>query len=199
MVDYLPEAAQSTKALDIMKSEFTASVPDTDVTNGVAEYIFLIANNYILTQVDYKCKLGSRGYTGNPEREEYHMSKLVSKITDSEVEVMRVLWEAGRELPFVDIRKKLERTSKWENSTIKTLLRRLCEKGVVLATKKDVFYYTPLVSEAEYNEYTTQGLIDRLYSGSAKNLVASLLGSKKLDNSDIEELRSLFKVGEGDE
>ncbi|OPZ88340.1 MAG: Penicillinase repressor [Firmicutes bacterium ADurb.Bin419] len=127
------------------------------------------------------------------------MCKLVSKITDSEVEVMRVLWEAGHELPLVDIRKSLEQTSKWENSTIKTLLRRLCEKGVVMATKKDVFYYTPLVSEAEYNDYITQNLIDRLYSGSAKNLVASLLGSKKLDDSDIEELRSLFKVGERDE
>jgi BlaI family penicillinase repressor len=124
------------------------------------------------------------------------MNRLVSKITDSEVEVMRVLWEAGRELPIADIRKTLQQTSKWGNSTIKTLLRRLCEKGVVAATKRDVFYYTPLVSEAEYNEYTTQSLIDRLYSGSAKNLVASLLGSKKLDNSDIEELRSLFKVGE---
>lgn len=127
------------------------------------------------------------------------MSNLVSKITDSEVEVMRVLWEAGRELPISDIRKTLEQTSKWESSTIKTLLRRLCEKGVVLATKKDVFYYTPLVSEAEYNEYTTQSLIDRLYSGSAKNLVTSLLGSKKLDNTDIRELRNLFKVSDSNE
>ena len=127
------------------------------------------------------------------------MSTLVSKITDSEVEVMHVLWEAGRELPIVDIRKTLEQTSNWETSTIKTLLRRLCEKGVVLATKRDVFYYKPLVSEDEYNEYTTQNLIDRLFSGSAKNLVASLLGSKKLDDSDIKELRTLFKVGEQDE
>ncbi len=62
-----------------------------------------------------------------------------------------------------------------------------------------MFYYQPLVSEAEYNEYTTQRLIDRLYSGSAKNLVASLLGSKKLADADIEELRALFKVGGGDE
>jgi len=38
-----------------------------------------------------------------------------------------------------------------------------------------------------------------LYSGSAKNLVASLLGSKKLDDSDIQELRTLFKVGGKDE
>ncbi len=127
------------------------------------------------------------------------MSKLVSKITDSEVEVMRVFWEAGHDLPISDIRRTLEQTSKWESSTIKTLLRRLCEKGVVLVTKKDVFYYTPLVSEAEYNEYTTQSLIDRLYSGSAKNLVASLLGSKKLDDSDIRELRNLFRVGDSDE
>ena len=124
------------------------------------------------------------------------MSTLVSKITDSEVKVMRILWEAACELPIADIRKTLEKTSKWETSTIKTLLRRLCEKGVVLATKKEVFYYTPLVSEAKYNEYTTQSLIDRLYSGSAKNLVASLLGSNKLDASDIEELRTLLKVGD---
>ncbi|MCB2289331.1 BlaI/MecI/CopY family transcriptional regulator [Clostridium sp. CS001] len=124
------------------------------------------------------------------------MSILVSKITDSEVEVMRILWEAGYELPMAEIRKTLEQKSKWETSTIKTLLRRLCEKGAVLATKKEVFYYKPLVSEAEYSEYTTQSLIDRLFSGSAKNLVASLLGSKKLDSDDIEELYTLFKVGD---
>jgi len=124
---------------------------------------------------------------------------LVSRITDSEVKVMRILWEATCELPIVDIRKTLEKSSGWESSTIKTLLRRLCEKGVVLQIKRKVFYYRPLVSEEEYNEYTTQNLIDRLYEGSAKNLVASLLGSKKLDDTDIQELRTLFKVGDSDE
>ena len=124
------------------------------------------------------------------------MSNLISKITDSEVKVMRILWEAEDELPLADIRKILKQRSDWETSTIKTLLRRLCEKSVVLATKKEVFYYKPLVSEKEYSEYTTQNLIDRLYSGSAKNLVASLLGSKKLNSNDVEELRKLFKVGD---
>lgn len=127
------------------------------------------------------------------------MTKIVPKITDSEVQVMRIMWEAGGELPIAHIRKTLEQVSKWETSTIKTLLRRLCEKGVVLAIKKEVFYYKPLVSEAEYNEYTTQSLINRLYAGSAKNLVASLLGSKKLDDRDIEELRTLFKVDDRNE
>jgi len=127
------------------------------------------------------------------------MNPLAAKITDSEAEIMKALWEAGCELPIAEIRKVLEAKSNWDTSTIKTLLRRLCEKGVVLGIKRDVFYYKPLVSEAEYNEYHTQTLIDRLFAGSAKKLVASLLGSKKLDKSDVEELRNMFKVGDRDE
>lgn len=124
---------------------------------------------------------------------------MISKITDSEVVVMKVLWEADKELTITDIRKYLEETTDWESSTIKTLLRRLVKKGVVQATKKEVFYYNPLVTEKEYNEYTTQDLIDRLYNGSAKNLVASLLDNKKLNKKDIDELRKMFKVGENHE
>lgn len=123
------------------------------------------------------------------------MSK-ISKITDSEVEVMRILWEAKGELPLSVIRKTLEERSDWETSTIKTLLRRLCKKGAVVANKKEVYYYKALISEDEYNDYTTQKLIDKVYSGSAKNLVASLLGNNKLNKKDIEELQKLFKVGD---
>lgn len=124
------------------------------------------------------------------------MNDLVARIAESETEILRVLWNAKSELPYAEIRKSLEQTSKWENSTIKTLLRRLCEKGVVLAIKREVYYYRTLVSEAEYNEYNTQNLIDRLYAGSTKNLVASLLDSNKLSDGDIEELRSLLKTGD---
>lgn len=127
------------------------------------------------------------------------MNLPVSKITDSELEIMRILWAAGDPLPIAAIRQTLEKTSAWESSTIKTLLRRLCEKGVVSSIKKDVFYYSTKVTENEYNEYMTQILINRLYRGSAKNLVASLVSENKLDKNDIEELRSMFKVGEKDE
>lgn len=124
------------------------------------------------------------------------MKNLFSKITDSEIEVMRILWKAKGELPFAEIRKELEESSNWEISTIKTLLRRLCDKGAVLADKREVFYYKPLISK---QEYTTQNLIDRLYSGSAKSLVASLLGNKKLNKKDIDELSAMFKAGDDNE
>ncbi|MEN8908103.1 MAG: BlaI/MecI/CopY family transcriptional regulator [Clostridiales bacterium] len=55
-------------------------------------------------------------------------------------------------------------------------------------------YIHILISENEYNEFSTQSLIDKLYSGSAKNLIESLLGSKKLNKSDIEELKDMFNI-----
>lgn len=124
------------------------------------------------------------------------MSLLASKITGSELEVMRVLWTAKEALPVAAVRQALETSSQWDSSTIKTLLRRLCEKGVVLAVKKEVFYYSPLISEIEYNDCMTQNMIDRLYGGSAKDMVASLVSGNRLNRQDIEELRAMFKAGD---
>lgn len=123
------------------------------------------------------------------------MGALAEKIADSELEVMRVLWDAGRALPMADIRKAICIRTRWDASTAKTLLYRLQAKGVVGQEKRDVFYYFPLVTRKEYNEFTTQSLIDKLYKGSAKNLIASLVSSNKLSDTDIEELRRMFTEG----
>jgi BlaI family penicillinase repressor len=123
------------------------------------------------------------------------MNKLAHKISDSELEVMRILWGGKQAMTLAEIRKTLSVNSEWEDSTIKTLLRRLHCKGVLKQEKRDV-YYTPLVSEDEYGEYTTQTLINKLFQGSAKNLVASLVSSNQLSPEDISELRKMFKVGD---
>ena len=46
------------------------------------------------------------------------MNKSVEKITDSELEVMRVLWEAGDALPITEIRRSLQQRKGWEATTI---------------------------------------------------------------------------------
>ena len=116
------------------------------------------------------------------------------KISDSELEVMRVLWAADKALPVTEIRKALQLSMGWEATTVKTLVGRLCAKGVIAQEKRNVFYYSALVSEKEYNDWATGRLINRLYRGSAKNLVAALVDSEGLSAEDIEELRAMFKV-----
>ena len=124
------------------------------------------------------------------------MNKSVEKITDSELEVIRVLWEAGDALPITEIRRRLQQRKGWEATTIKTLVQRLSAKGVLEQEKRNVFYYRPLVSEQEYNDWATGDLIRKLYRGSAKELVAALVRSDGLSKSDVDELRAMFKVEE---
>ena len=119
---------------------------------------------------------------------------LADKISDSELEVMKVLWQAEDALPVNVIRETLQRDRGWEATTVKTLIGRLLAKGVIRQQKRNVFYYSPLIGEEEYKTWAAENLIRKLYHGSAKSLVAALVQSEGLTQADIEELRALFRV-----
>jgi BlaI family penicillinase repressor len=121
---------------------------------------------------------------------------LASKITDSELEVMKLLWRTEDALPVTVIREKLQESKGWEPATIKTLISRLVSKGVVRQEKRNVYYYSPVITEKEYSSWATKDLITRLYNGKARDLIASLVNSEGLSQDDIAELRDMFKVEE---
>lgn len=121
------------------------------------------------------------------------MYTLAEKISDSELEVMHVLWDAGEPLPVADIRRELQARRGWESTTIKTLVQRLVAKGAVAQEKRGIYYYTPLVTEKEYNDWATERLVRKLYRGNAKNLVAALVRADELTKEDIDELRSMLE------
>ena len=121
---------------------------------------------------------------------------LAYKITGSELEVMKLLWRAENALPITQLREKLQKTKGWEPATIKTLVGRLVNKGVVRQEKRNVFYYSPLITEKEYSTWATQDLISRVYNGSARNLISALVNSDGLTQEDLDELRQMFRVEE---
>ncbi len=119
-----------------------------------------------------------------------------SKITEAELEVMKLLWRAEDAQPVTEIREQLQRSKGWEPATIKTLVSRLVTKGAVRQEKRKVYYYSPLIGEKEYNAWATHDLVSRLYNGSVRDLVATLVHSDGLSQSDLDELRQMFKVEE---
>ena len=124
------------------------------------------------------------------------VNHLAGKITASELEVMKLLWRAEDALPVTTIREELQKSRGWEPATIKTLISRLVKKGAVRQEKRNVYYYSPLIGEAEYGSWATSDLIGRLYHGSARELVAALVRSDGLTQDDLDELRQLFRVEE---
>ena len=127
------------------------------------------------------------------------MGELAEKISASELEVLEMLWQAGEPMPVARIREALAASHGWDGSTVKTLLRRLCDKGAVEAEKRGVFYYRPVISRQEYQRWSTRSLIDRVYQGSAGALVATLVRGHQLSQADLKELRELLEQEAGDE
>ena len=132
---------------------------------------------------------------------------LTEKISESEFEVMKILWREVQPVPFADIRTELNEKMGWKKSTIATLLRRLQDKGVVLAKEKQeithkekrIHYYTPNITKSEYIKAKEKSMIDKLYEGSAKNLAVALCHRGELTEADIDELKSYFQMGGTDE
>lgn len=118
------------------------------------------------------------------------MNSLAEKIQDSELEVMHVLWRAGKPVPLIEIRQELSAKCGWEDSTIKTLLRRLCEKGIAKVERRGV--YSAVVSENDYNNWSTRHYVRKVFEGSAKKLVASLFANGQLSEADIADLSAMF-------
>lgn len=125
------------------------------------------------------------------------MDNLAGKIQDAELEVMRVLWKSKQPVPLIEIRRELTSRCGWEDSTIKTLLRRLCVKEIAKLEQRG--FYSAVVTEKEYNQWSVRHYVGKVFEGSAKKLVASLLSDGQLSAEDIAELSAMFnKEGQHD-
>lgn len=123
------------------------------------------------------------------------MSTISFKISDAELEVMRILWREKQAVSFSDIRTELSDKMGWEKSTIATLLRRLQKKGAISIQEKKIHYYIPNITKEDYIMLRKKSLIDKLYDGSTKNFVAALCQNGELTEADIDELKMYFRMG----
>ena len=112
-----------------------------------------------------------------------------SKIFDSELKIMEILWSAG-ELPARDIAALAAEQVGWSKTTTYTVLKKCVEKGAV-ERREPNFLCRPLVSREAVQAAETDELVGKLFDGSADKLFASLLGRKKLSPEQIQRLRDI--------
>jgi BlaI family penicillinase repressor len=121
------------------------------------------------------------------------MPKRPATIPDSELDVLRVLWERQQ----ATVREVLETLRaagrEWSYATVATLLDRLETKGVVTSDRSDLaFVYKPAITPQEVQQKRLKSLVDKLYHGEPGLLVLHLLKSHPLDPKQASEVRSLL-------
>ena len=114
----------------------------------------------------------------------------MKRLPDTELEVMKALWNTGENTPRTVLEAVLEPFG-WASNTVNTYLTRLEKKGFVsVARDRRGNRYTALVSQEDYQAFDSQAILTQLY-GTPRNFVAALARTG-LDRSDLEQLRSLL-------
>jgi predicted transcriptional regulator len=103
--------------------------------------------------------------------------------------IMRVLWDRG-EATAASVHEALRAERGLAPTTIATMLRKMENKGVVAHRSEGrQFVYRPTVSEHQVRRSMVGELVERLFGGDPKALVAHLVSERDIDAAEIGELR----------
>lgn len=123
---------------------------------------------------------------------------MAQQISDAEFEIMKIVWgNPEKATLFSYIMDELAAKGKpCQKNTLIVLLSRLTNKGFLGAKKIGRRNeYTALISEAEYQTAQTKNFLDKIYEGSAKELVSNLIFGDLLTGEEYEELKELLERG----
>jgi BlaI family transcriptional regulator, penicillinase repressor len=121
-----------------------------------------------------------------------NMEKNIPSISESEWEIMNVLWDKAPQTAN-DIIFSLQESTDWKPKTIRTLLDRLVQKDVVGVNKNlRVYTFYPLYTQEKYQLAETESFIKRIYGGTLKSMLVQFIQEDTLSDDDINELRFML-------
>jgi BlaI family penicillinase repressor len=123
---------------------------------------------------------------------EQPMNETQPSISDAEWRVMHEVWDC-EPITSGEIASRLSETTDWTPGTIKTLLHRLVQKGVLDFDRKGNRYlYRSNFSEAECMDHASDQLLHTVFKGRPVPMLAYLVQSARLSGSEVESLRELL-------
>jgi predicted transcriptional regulator len=116
-----------------------------------------------------------------------------SPVSDTELEVLKVLWAAGP-ATVRDVAAALRRQRRrLAYNTVLTLLSRLRDKGYVAADRRETAHlFRAVVTRDELLGSTLAALADRVCDGTASPLVQALVRGRRFSAGEIAHFRRLL-------
>ncbi len=113
-------------------------------------------------------------------------------LSRSEWKIMKIVWEQNS-CAARDVYKSAGDAHGWAPSTVKTILRRLVEKGYLKTTQiGNSFLYQPTQPALKSLFHAADDLLGRALEGTVAPLLAYMVKKSDLSREDIAELRYLL-------
>lgn len=116
------------------------------------------------------------------------------RLSDCELDVMKILWEQNRPITQLEIKEELENIKKrvYGRTTIATWVTRLSKKGLLsVTTEEGLLHYETTVSRQDYEKMEVRLLADRLFQGSVPGMVAAMADREILTGEEEAEIREI--------
>ena len=119
----------------------------------------------------------------------------ITDLGELEREVLELVWRNGA-VSADAVQKQLSRALK--ESTVRTVLKRLEEKGYLNHTVQDrTFIYKAKESRAVAAARAVKGIADRFCSGSLEEVLAGIVDARMLDRRELERLAEMIANAKG--
>jgi len=115
------------------------------------------------------------------------------KPTPSETEILNVLWDLGPST-VRQVHDVLDAQRKTGYTTVLKLLQIMADKGLVSREDGDgrAHIYSPAIERSVAQRQMVRDLVDRIFGGSATQLVLQALEERPASSEDLKEIRRLI-------
>lgn len=111
------------------------------------------------------------------------------KLFDAEYKFACLVWD-NEPIKSTELVKLSQAKLGWKKSTTYTVLRKLCERGVLRNENATV---TAIVKKTEAQKYESQTVVEKTFNGSLPQFLTAFLGGKKLTEQEAEELKRIIE------
>ena len=121
------------------------------------------------------------------------ISNIQPNISDAEWEIMRVVW-TNQTVTSKQITAIVKEKMNWKQATIKTLIGRLVDKGMLQTEAVgNKYLYSPLITEEESLKSKTNDFFDHVCNRKVGLTIANLISEATLSHTDVQMLEELLK------
>lgn len=110
------------------------------------------------------------------------------KLYESEYRFASIVWE-HEPIGSGDLVRVCEERLGWKKSTTYTVLKKLCDKGIL---KNENALVTALIKQEQIQRYESEQIINRTFGGSLPSFINAFMGDKKLTEKQAEKLKQLI-------
>jgi len=111
------------------------------------------------------------------------------KLFDAEYKFVSIIWD-NEPINSTELVKLCADKLGWKKSTTYTVLKKLCERGILQNVDATV---TALVKREDVQRYESRAVLEKTFDGSLPKFLTAFLSGRKLSEQEAEDLKRIIE------